>query len=49
MIDSASPITKKALQSELKLNPEFGTKISNALTSGNFKEFHALREQAQVI
>ena len=47
MIDSASSITKKALQSELKLNPEFGTKISNALTSGNFKEFHALREQAQ--
>ena len=47
MIDGASPITKKALQSELKVNPEFGTKISNALTSGNFKEFHALREQAQ--
>ena len=48
MLDNASPITKKALQSELKLNPEFGTKISNALTSGNFKEFHALREQAHV-
>ena len=47
MIDGASPITKKALQLELKVNPEFGTKISNALTSGNWKEFHALREQSQ--
>ena len=47
MIDSASPITKKALQSELKVNPEFGTKVANALQTGNFKEFHALREQAQ--
>lgn len=47
MLDSTSAISKKALTSELKTNPELGTKISNALTSGNWKEFHALREQSQ--
>lgn len=47
ILGNSSPITKRAVNKELGLSSEFAISTTNALRSGNFKEFHRLADQAR--
>jgi hypothetical protein len=47
ILGNTSPITKRAMNKELGLSSEFAISATNALRSGNFKEYRQLAEQAR--
>lgn len=47
ILGNTSPITKRAINKELGLSSEFAISATNALRSGNFKEYRQLAEQAR--
>ena len=47
ILGNTSPITKKALNKEIGLSSEFAISATNALRSGNFKEYRRLADQAR--
>ena len=47
ILGNTSPITKRAINKELGLSSEFAISATNALRSGNFKEYHRLADQAR--
>ena len=47
ILGNTSPITKRAINKELGLSSEFAISATNALRSGNFKEYRRLADQAR--
>ena len=47
ILGNTSPITKRAINKELGLSSEFAVSATNALRSGNFKEYRRLADQAR--
>jgi len=48
ILGNTSPITKRAINKEIGLSSEFAISATNALRSGNFKEYRQLADQARV-